>query len=71
MTVTNCRDVYDFWKCHVCSRADYLFLLVPIGPKGTAQQHVRNTFARVERRLRPFFLPSGLTKVRGLCLFGY
>jgi hypothetical protein len=28
-TTTNNMDLLDFWKCHLCSEAAYLFLLVP------------------------------------------
>src|SRR5438128_2317273 len=28
-TITNNMDMLDFWKCHLCKDAHYLFLLVP------------------------------------------
>ncbi|HET8570130.1 MAG TPA: hypothetical protein VFM93_14215, partial [Candidatus Limnocylindria bacterium] len=28
-TITNNMDMLDFWKCHLCAHANYLFLLVP------------------------------------------
>ena len=28
-TTTNNMDLLDFWKCHLCRHADYLFLMVP------------------------------------------
>lgn len=28
-TTTNNMDLLDLWKCHICERASYLFLLVP------------------------------------------
>jgi hypothetical protein len=71
MTVTNSRDVYDLWKCHICLRAHYLFLLVPSGLNESSQPHVRKTFTRVVQRLRPFFRAGTETRVRGLCVFGY
>jgi hypothetical protein len=28
-TTTNNMDFLDFWKCHLCEHANYLFLMVP------------------------------------------
>ena len=28
-TTINNMDLLDFWKCHICAHADYLFLMVP------------------------------------------
>jgi hypothetical protein len=28
-TITNNMDLLDLWKCHLCSTADFLFLVVP------------------------------------------
>ena len=36
-TTINNMDLLDFWKCHVCGHAQYLFLLVPVALR---QNHV-------------------------------
>jgi len=70
-TTINNMDLLDFWKCHICGHADYLFLLVPIELRQNAAMAPRREFASVRRRLATFFEPSNYTNVRGLCLFGY
>ena len=29
-TTINNMDLLDFWKCHICEHADYLFSMVPL-----------------------------------------
>jgi hypothetical protein len=70
-TTINNMDLLDFWKCHVCPHAHYLFLLVPLALRQNATMPPRNEFATVARRLERFFTPRTYTNVRGLCLFGY
>jgi hypothetical protein len=70
-TVTNNMDLLDFWKCHLCGHAHYLFLLVPLALRHNAKMSPRNTFVTVSRRMHPFFVEGNYTNVRGLCLFGY
>jgi len=71
-TTINNMDLLDFWKCHICAHADYLFLMVP---QELRQNEVvsapRREFASVAKRLSTFFEPRNYTNVRGLCLFGY
>ncbi len=71
MTVANCRDVYDFWKCHVCPSAHYLFLVVPVGLQHNSKEKPRRVFEQVKKRLGPLFRHEDQRGVRGLCLFGY
>ncbi len=61
----------DFWKCHLCPQANYLFLLVPQALRQNETMSPRNEFATVDRRLSQFFRPHNYTNVRALCLFGY
>lgn len=71
-TTINNMDLLDFWKCHICAHADYLFLLVPQELRqneGTGAP--RREFASVSKRLSTFFEPQNYTNVRALCLFGY
>lgn len=70
-TTINNMDLLDFWKCHLCAHANYLFLLVPRALRQNSSMRPRNEFASVDRRLAPFFEARNYTNVRGLCLFGY
>jgi hypothetical protein len=70
-TTINNMDLLDFWKCHVCVHAQYLFLLVPVALRQNPTMSPRNEFVSVARRLARFFTPNTYTNVRGLCLFGY
>jgi hypothetical protein len=70
-TTTNNMDLLDFWKCHLCNDADYLFLLVPRELRHNAAMKPKKEFISVQRRLKTFFEPVNYTNVRGLCLFGY
>jgi hypothetical protein len=70
-TTINNMDLLDFWKCHLCGHAHYLFLLVPIALRQNSTMTPRNEYAAVGRRLGHFFKEANYTNVRGLCLFGY
>jgi hypothetical protein len=70
-TTINNMDFLDFWKCHLCEHADYLFLLVPRELRQNARSAPRHEYAAVVRRLEPFFRPRNYTNVRGLFVFGY
>lgn len=70
-TTMNNMDLLDFWKCHICQHANYLFLLVPRELRQNTSSPVRHEFDAVNRRLAPFFRAENYTNVRGLFLFGY
>jgi hypothetical protein len=70
-TTMNNMDLLDFWKCHICESASYLFLLVPQELRQSTNASVRYEFANVDRRLSPFFQPGNYTNVLGLFLYGY
>jgi hypothetical protein len=70
-TTINNMDLLDFWKCHICEHADYLFLMVPLELRQNDTISPRREFASVQKRLSTFFEPGNYTNVRGLCLFGY
>jgi hypothetical protein len=70
-TTINNMDLLDFWKCHICAHADYLFLLVPAELRQNETMSPRREFATVKRRLATFFEDRNFTNVRGLVLFGY
>jgi hypothetical protein len=70
-TTINNMDLLDFWKCHICAHADYLFLLVPQELRQNETMTARREFVSVRKRLATFFEPQNYTNVRGLFLFGY
>jgi hypothetical protein len=71
-TTINNMDFLDFWKCHLCEHAHYLFLLVPKELRqNTTTKTPRREFVAVTRRLEHFFRPRNYTNVRGLFIFGY
>lgn len=70
-TTTNNMDLLDFWKCHLCVGAHYLFLLVPRELRHNPDMSPKKEFASVKRRLAAFFKPENYTNVRGLVVFGY
>ncbi len=70
-TTINNMDFLDFWKCHLCEHAHYLFLMVPKELRQNPTMSPRREYAAVVRRLEPFFRPRNYTNVRGLSVFGY
>ena len=50
-TTTNNMDLLDFWKCHICEDAEYLFLLVPQA-RPSENGRVMRHFKQVHNRLR-------------------
>ena len=70
-TIINNMDLLDFWKCHLCSHAHYLFLLVPCALRQNESMKPTNAFLTSSKRLGTFFTPGNYTNVRGLFLFGY
>ena len=68
-TTENNMDLLDFWKCHLCKEADYLFLVVPKerqGKRGTTKP-----YERVLSRLAHFFATGNEVNVEAVFLFGY
>lgn len=70
-TTINNMDLLDFWKCHLCTHAHYLFLVVPKALRQNVTMRPRNEFAVVAKRLGTFFHPRNQTNVRAVFLFGY
>jgi hypothetical protein len=70
-TTTNNMDLLDFWKCHICRSAQYLFLLVPNELRHNEKMSPKREYQACCRRLSQFFNSGNETNVRGLCLFGY
>ena len=49
-TTINNMDLLDFWKYHLCSQANFLFLLVPRRLRQNPQMTPRPEFETVDRR---------------------
>ena len=69
-TVANNMDLLDIWKCHICTKADYLLLVIPVirqtnsGGKLKIYEHVLN-------RLSPFFIEANYVNVKACFIIGY
>ncbi|WP_460502731.1 hypothetical protein [Hymenobacter agri] len=69
-TTINNMDLLDVWKCHICEKANYLFLIVPKSRqnnKGGKSQ----TFNLVKKRLSSFFRLENYLNVDAIFIFGY
>jgi hypothetical protein len=69
-TTTNNMDLLDFWKCHLCKRADYLFLMVPQALKHNPNMSPKHEYNSVVKSLETFFMPGNTTNVRAVHIFG-
>ena len=69
-TLANNMDLLDIWKCHTCTQANYLFLLVP-QERPDRHGQLRPVFPKVVDRMRSFFEESNYVNVYGLFVFGY
>jgi len=70
-TTINNMDLLDFWKCHLCENANFLFLMVPKELRQNENMSPRREFNTVSKRMKAFFEPRNYTNVFGLWLFGY
>lgn len=70
-TTINNMDFLDFWKCHLCEHANYLFLMVPQELRQNLTMSPRREYNAVVKRMGSFFVPRNYTNVRGLHIFGY
>lgn len=68
-TIANNMDLLDIWKCHICSNANFLFLVIPnIRQTATGRNII---FETVERRMTTFFNSENYTNVDGVFIIGY
>lgn len=68
----NNMDFLDFWKCHICLHAHYLFLCVPQELKQNAEKDkLSKPFQTTVSHMSAFFQPINYTNVRGLFVIGY
>ena len=70
VTINN-MDLLDFWKCHLCEKANFLFLMVPKELRQNSGMRPRREFNTVNKRLASFFEADKYTNVWGLTVFGY
>ena len=72
-TTQNNNDLKDFWKCHICEEAHYLFLFVPntLIQNTTGKKSREKSYFKVNQHLSSFFERDNYTNVRGLVVFGY
>ncbi|MCO5114516.1 MAG: hypothetical protein M9899_10125 [Bdellovibrionaceae bacterium] len=70
VTINN-MDLLDFWKCHLCEKANFLFLMVPQELRQNRDMSPRKEFNTVYKRLASFFESDRYTNVWGLVVFGY
>jgi hypothetical protein len=71
-TNQNNMDFLDFWKCHICNYAHYLFLIVPQELRqNTSGKISGKPFETVINHFEPLFIPKNYTNVRGAYIFGY
>lgn len=68
-TLKNNMDLLDFWKCHICSHASYLFVFVPTTIERSNEKE--KPFPQVVKRLGAFYQPGNETNVRAAFIFGY
>jgi|688.fasta_scaffold56841_3 hypothetical protein len=70
-TVQNNMDLLDFWKCHICEHAHYLFLVVPEELRQNSNKSPSHPYRAVLPRLEALFCERNYTNVRGVVVFGY
>ncbi len=71
-TNQNNMDFLDFWKCHICKHAHYLFLIVPQElMQNSSNKVVGRPFNTVAGHMESLFDPENYTNVHGVVLFGY
>ena len=69
-TVLNNMDLLDVWKCHICDKANYLFLIVP-QMRHDGLGKLWPTYPNVVKRLQSFFIKANYINIDALFIFGY
>ena len=68
--LANNMDLLDFWKCHVCQEARYLFLVLPQLRQTKAGKNEK-VVSRIRNRLSTFFRSGNAVNVDAVFLFAY
>ena len=69
-TTTNNMDLLDIWKCHICEKADYLLLVVPV-IRQTNNGGRTKIYEHVLKRVGSFFTEGNYVNVKGCFIIGY
>ena len=69
-TTTNNMDLLDIWKCHICDKADYLLLIVPV-IRQTNNGRSTKIYEHVLKRIGSFFTDENYVNVKGCFVIGY
>ncbi|MCG6463759.1 hypothetical protein K6U37_03395 [Vibrio parahaemolyticus] len=69
-TTANNMDLLDIWKCHLCKKANYLLLVVPVY-RESANGSRQKIFEHVVKRLSTFFEPENYVNVEAAFIIGY
>lgn len=68
-TLANNMDLLDLWKCHICEKANFLFLIIPNIRQTKSGRNI--IFESVERRMATFFGKENYTNVDAVFIIGY
>jgi hypothetical protein len=69
-TLPNNMDLLDLWKCHICTYADFLYLIVPV-ERQRGSVKASKTFDKVVQRMSTFFEPRNYINIEAVFIFGY
>ena len=69
-TTANNMDLLDIWKCHLCDKADYLLLVVPV-LRRSANGSAQKIFEHVVNRIGTFFEETNYVNVDACFIIGY
>jgi hypothetical protein len=69
-TTTNNMDLLDIWKCHICVKADYLLLVIPIIRQTNSGGRTK-IYEHVVKRIGSFFQKQNYVNVKGCFIIGY
>ncbi len=69
-TTTNNMDLLDIWKCHICEKADYLLLVVPVVRQTNSGRRTK-IYEHVIKRISSFYSAQNYVNVKGCFIIGY
>jgi len=69
-TIANNMDLLDVWKCHICEKADYLLLVVPVIRQTNRGGRIK-IYEHVVKRIGSFFQKQNYLNVKGCFIIGY
>ena len=69
-TIDNNMDLLNLWKCHICDKAEYLLLVVPIARQKNNGGMTR-IYEHVVKRISSFFVEQNYVNVKACFIIGY